>query len=180
MIRLWSQRLLLSTLGFFTGIFSGGGNAPGLGSTSTSFLHGSLSLFNMFADGGEVPGYSPNPRADNIPIMATAREFIQPVPTVDYYGKGIMEAMRTRSIPREVFAHWAKPTNKSGGRRYADGGEVSSSGETSNTTKDSQSLQIVNILDPAMFDQYVSSHAGQKAIMNVISRNPAIIKGILR
>ena len=128
-----------------------------------------------FADGGEITGYSPHSRADNIPINATAGEFMQPVPTVQYYGKGAMEALRTRSIPREVLSQWSKPSSKAGGRRFAEGGEITrDTPETSG--KQQESVQIVNILDPAMFDQYLASHAGQKALMNVISRNPAIIK----
>ena len=132
-----------------------------------------------FAEGGEITGYSPTPTADNVPIMATAGEFMQPVPTVQYYGKGVMEALRTRSIPRDVLSGFSKSNTKSGGSRFAEGGEISASPEQNNT-KEQQSMQIVNILDPTMFDQYVSSHAGQKAIMNVISRNPAIIKNSLR
>lgn len=132
-----------------------------------------------FADGGEITGYSPHSRADNISINATAGEFMQPVPSVQYYGKGAMEAIRTRSIPREVLSQWSKPSSKAGGRRFAEGGEITRD-TTETANKQQESVQIVNILDPAMFDQYLASHAGQKALMNVISRNPAIIKNAAR
>lgn len=59
------------------------------------------------ATGGRVPGYSPSKTADNIPAMLTAREYVQPVDSVDYYGTGIMDAMRRRLIPREAFQHLA-------------------------------------------------------------------------
>ncbi len=132
-----------------------------------------------FAQGGEIQGYSPTTTADNVPIMATAGEFMQPVPTVQYYGKGVMEALRTRSIPREALSSFAKSSSKSSsGRNFAEGGSVESIPEKEKSSQ--ESVQIVNILDPAMFDQYVSSHAGQKALMNVISRNPAIIKNAIR
>jgi hypothetical protein len=61
------------------------------------------------ASGGKVAGFSPNPRADNIPALLTADEYVQPVDSVRYYGVGFMEALRARRIPREVFG-------------YADGG----------------------------------------------------------
>ena len=77
-----------------------------------------------FADGGEVVGHSPHDRADNIPIWVTAKEFIQPVPSVEYYGKGVMEAIRTRSIPREVLQGYNKGAYRSAGSRAADGGYV--------------------------------------------------------
>lgn len=133
-----------------------------------------------FADGGEIGGYSPNPRADNVPIMATAGEFMQPVAAVDYYGKGAMEAIRTRAIPRDVLSSYAKSSSKSGGSRFADGGGVEPQASGAEGSKEAQSLNIVNVLDPGMFDQYMSSHSGQKTIMNVLSRNPQVIKNIVK
>jgi hypothetical protein len=59
------------------------------------------------AGGGLVPGHSPHPKADNIPIMATAREFMQPVSAVDYYGTKAMEAIRSRRVPRDAIAGYA-------------------------------------------------------------------------
>lgn len=55
------------------------------------------------AGGGPVPGQSPHPRADNVPIWATAGEFMQPVAAVGYYGVNVMEALRRRLVPREFF-----------------------------------------------------------------------------
>lgn len=55
------------------------------------------------AEGGPIPGFSPHKKADNVPIWATAGEFMQPVDSVNYYGPGVMEALRKRQIPREFF-----------------------------------------------------------------------------
>ena len=137
-----------------------------------------IAELNM-AEGGKVPGYSPTPTADNIQANLTAEEWVHPVPTTRYYGDGIMEAVRTRSIPRDVLAPYAKGGYKSGSSHFSDGGKAENSG-ANNSSEKTESLQIVNIIDPSMFDQYIASHAGQKAIMNVISRNPAIIKNTLR
>lgn len=59
------------------------------------------------ADGGTVPGYSPHSRADNIPALLTANEYVQPVDAVKHYGTDFMEAVRAKKLPR-----------------YADGGVV--------------------------------------------------------
>ena len=56
------------------------------------------------AGGGSVAGYSPSPRADNIPIWGTAGEFMQPVDSVGYYGLNVMGALRRRLIPKDVFS----------------------------------------------------------------------------
>lgn len=55
------------------------------------------------AAGGRVPGYSPHDKADNIPAMLTAGEWVQPVDSVRYYGADFMEAIRKRLIPRDMF-----------------------------------------------------------------------------
>lgn len=67
----------------------------------------------VLAEGGPVPGWSPHPKADNILIAATAREYMQPVAAVDYYGESFMNAVRTRTFP--------KPDG------YADGGMIGAS-----------------------------------------------------
>lgn len=59
------------------------------------------------AEGGEIPGYSPHSKADNIPVMATAGEYMQPVHTVQHYGLEVMEAMREKRIPKEVIQGFA-------------------------------------------------------------------------
>jgi hypothetical protein len=51
------------------------------------------------ATGGPIPGHSPNDRADNVLIAATAGEFMQPVPAVRRYGMGFMDAVRTGRFP---------------------------------------------------------------------------------
>lgn len=59
------------------------------------------------ATGGKIEGWSPSKIADNIHIMATAGEYMQPVDAVEYYGTNVMEALRTRRIPRDAFAGYA-------------------------------------------------------------------------
>ena len=51
------------------------------------------------AEGGLLPGRSPNPRADNILAWLTAGEFIHPVDVVKHYGLRFMEAIRRKEFP---------------------------------------------------------------------------------
>lgn len=60
---------------------------------------------SMYA-GGKVPGYSPNDKADNIPAMLTAGEYVHPVDSVRYYGTNVMEALRKKKVPKEVFEEY--------------------------------------------------------------------------
>jgi septal ring factor EnvC (AmiA/AmiB activator) len=78
------------------------------------------------AQGGEVKGYSPHAKADNIPIRATAGEFIQPVDTVKFYGKDFMEAIRLKMIPRDIFKNFKMPVLTPQPKlNFATGGTVS-------------------------------------------------------
>lgn len=54
------------------------------------------------AGGGRVHGFSPNDRADNVPIWATADEFMHPVRAVRHYGLGFMEAVRSLRFPKAL------------------------------------------------------------------------------
>lgn len=76
-------------------------------------------LSRFLADGGRVTGFSPHPKADNIPAMLTANEYVQPVDAVRYYGVDFMEAIRTKRFPRyatggRVAADMPFPINVAG------------------------------------------------------------------
>ena len=53
--------------------------------------------------GGPIPGYSPHARADNIPTMTTAGEYVEPVSAVRMYGAGAMDAIRTGAVPPSLL-----------------------------------------------------------------------------
>jgi hypothetical protein len=55
---------------------------------------------------GIIEGYSAHPKADNILVNATAGEFMQPVPTVKYYGEQVMQIIKKRLVPKEVFTQY--------------------------------------------------------------------------
>lgn len=76
------------------------------------------------ARGGPVRGWSPTRWADNIPIMATAGEFMQPVDAVSYYGRDVMEAIRRKLIPRDLLARWGFSIPSPAGFALAAGGSV--------------------------------------------------------
>jgi hypothetical protein len=82
----------------------------------------------QMATGGLVGGVSPTPTADNIPIRATAGEYMHPVSTVKHYGVKAMEAIRKKLVPRELLLQFASrvPTIKlPTTAEYATGGPVS-------------------------------------------------------
>jgi len=53
---------------------------------------------------GAIPGRGTK---DDVPAMLTKGEYVQPVSTVDYYGKGFMEALRQKLIPKDALPKFA-------------------------------------------------------------------------
>jgi len=64
-------------------------------------------------------------------------------------------------------------------QRLAEGGLVPSASPAP-TTAPSQSVRIVNVIDPGMAADYLNSAAGEKTILNVLSRNGAAVRELLR
>lgn len=119
------------------------------------------------ASGGEVEGPS---GVDKVPIRATKGEYVQRKSAVDYYGKGVMEALNRRAVPVELFSGYSNFTPKRTSGFFAEGGMVTDGVEQGT------SLQINNIVDPALMGQYLASKPGQDMILNVISDNAYNIK----
>ncbi|KKM79810.1 hypothetical protein LCGC14_1346160, partial [marine sediment metagenome] len=76
--------------------------------------------------GGRILGSSPHDRADNVPINATAGEYMHPVPTVRHYGLKAMEAIRRRLVPKSILDAYVNPglAVAMPGRNYQTGGLV--------------------------------------------------------
>jgi len=135
------------------------------------------------AEGGWVGGSSPTDSADNIPVNLTAKEYVMPVAAGRKYGDRIMNAMRMGMYPRELlssaldnmgaFVPRVKPSYA-----LAAGGPVPSSQGDSAGGK-GQMVNIVNLVDPSLFEKYTSSEKGQQSIVNVISEKAYQIKHVL-
>lgn len=123
--------------------------------------------------GGMVEGSSPTTTSDNIPISATAGEFMQPVSAVRKYGLGAMEAIRSGRVPAEVLSTYnLRGFRAPSGRRLAEGGVPQAGGRPSTSAaQQDPGITIVNVIDPNEFDAYLASPSGEAAVLNVISSN---------
>ncbi len=63
------------------------------------------------AFGGRVGGSSAHDRADNVPIWATADEWVIQRPTSRYYGGRIMDAINQGAFPRSLLEGWLSGVN---------------------------------------------------------------------
>lgn len=159
------QQMILNAISSFTGKKADGGPIQKL------------------ASGGRVHGSSPNERADNVPIWATAGEFMQPVRAVQKYGVGFMEAVRSLRFPAALarsmaLASLPAPRFSLPSFHLASGGPVpraAAAPAAGNTTN----LQVVNVLDKGLVGDYLSTSHGETTILNMIRRNGTTIKALL-
>lgn len=99
--------------------------------------HGSNSAGRL-ANGGKVKGFSSSSKADNIPIWATANEYMQPVSAVRHYGLPFMEAIRKKQIPKDAFS--------TGG--FALGGQIGK--QIQGWMEKGPEFAVNNIMNPAI------------------------------
>lgn len=133
------------------------------------------------AEGGIIEGRSPGPKSDDKVVRVTSGEYVQPVASTRYYGRDAMEALRTRSISRERLRtalnlnprNFSMPPVQYGLNRFQSGGEVSAAQNAGELRAASgeRTTNIVNVLDPAVFEQWSMSTPGQRNILNALSQN---------
>jgi len=124
------------------------------------------------AEGGEIGGRSPHAKADNIPIWATAKEWMMPVASAMYYGADVMRGIQKRLYPKEMFSMLKVPRVMvpTPQYAYAEGGQVTGSAAAP-TGEESRAITIVNVLDTSEFDAYLATPAGADSVLNIISSN---------
>jgi len=132
------------------------------------------------AAGGPVEGSSPSKTADNILVRVTAGEYFHPVDSVQYYGKGVMEGIRTRSIPREIFAGLSLPGSTAAGNKVFQAGGLVGEAPVLAGPGERAEITMVNITDPREIDRFLATPSGQNAVLNVLSSRRTSAQRILR
>lgn len=146
----------------FGGMSKGGGG--GLGG-----LISGLFKWAGFASGGYVTGPGTT-TSDSIPARLSAGEYVLRAEAVRRVGVEFLHALNGGlAAPR-----WLGPR-----LAFADGGLVPDVAQAP-AASPSQSVRIVNVIDPGMAADYLNSAAGEKTILNVLSRNGSAVRELLR
>ncbi len=155
--RIASQKLAESLFGAIGG--SGGGGGFG------AFISG---LFKGFATGGLVSGPGTS-TSDSIPARLSAGEYVLRAAAVRRLGVDFLHALNGGlSVPRWQGVRLA----------FAEGGLVPPAPASSPGA--GQAVRIVNVIDPSLAADYLTSPAGEKSILNILSRNGSAVREILR
>jgi len=123
--------------------------------------------------GGLIGGQDKGERADNVLIRATPGEYMLDRPTVRHYGVSALEALRRRSVPRELLEPFASPRlPASGGKRtaYALGGEIGNGSLTEGgKASGNEGLTVINVMDfQREFDRALASTRGRRVLINIL------------
>lgn len=157
--RIASQKLADALFG---GMFGGiGGGAGGLG----WFISG---LFKGFSRGGYVTGPGTS-TSDSIPARLSAGEYVIRADAVKRWGVAFLDA---------INGGLALPRLSAGRLAFAAGGLVPDTQPP--MQPQGQTVRIVNVIDPSMAADYLNSSAGERTILNVLSRNASAVQEILR
>ena len=96
-----------------------------------------------FVKGGPV--ISGSGRKDDVPAMLTKGEYVQPEPVVRYYGVDVMEKIRRRVFPKEMFQGFGFFPVTRPQFAYATGGQVTGGGVTNSIL-----VGPINVNDPRL------------------------------
>jgi len=127
-----------------------------------------------FARGGFVTSGTTSV-ADDVPALLSKGEAVLPKDIVDFYGKTKIKAIINREVPRDFFM---KKIPVDG---YAMGGIVGidSNEPVKGKNKPEQPINITNIVDPSMFQQFLATTQGRDSILNLISNNSSRFRTVL-
>ncbi len=148
----------------FGGMKSGSGGASGgLGGLISGFFK-----WAGFASGGYVTGPG-TATSDSIPARLSAGEYVLRADAVRRVGVDFLHTLNGG-----LFApRWMGPR-----LAFAEGGLVPAVSPTP-AVSPSQSVRIVNVIDPALAADYLNSSAGERTILNIIARNAGGVKQVL-
>lgn len=145
-----------------------GSSSGGGGGSSISGLAGSAAgaIASLFAAGGgqvRGPGTS---TSDSIPAMLSDKEFVVNAKATTQPGVlPLLQAINGGTL-RGVNGPTSVP-------KYAQGGQVGGGSAAA------PNIKLVNVMDPTALGDHLSTAAGEKSVLNIISRNPQRVRSSL-
>lgn len=124
-------------------------------------IAGSLFGIQMNADGGLIRGPGTG-TSDSILSWVSNGEYIIKADSVRKFGKGFFDALNAGYTPGRL--------------RFATGGQV---GGSAGGTAGGQGINIINVQDPSLVENYITSSSGSKTLINVIESNRVAIRRLL-
>ncbi|GBL46214.1 phage tail length tape-measure protein 1 [Sulfuriferula multivorans] len=160
----------------FSSIFSSGsGSGSGSGiwgsifNAAASYFSGGTSAAASYATGGYTgDGGTYQPKG-----IVHGGEYVFSKASVQRLGVGALDNLH-RLAKGGMIPHGPRFS-------YAEGGMVNlpSAASPSPTINNNNSTKIVNVIDPSLVSGFLATSAGERAILNIIERNPGSIKQVI-
>ena len=142
---------------FGEGAGTSGGGVGGL-------FGGLLAGIGGAATGGLIKGAGTG-TSDSVPIMSSTGEFVVNAKTTAQ--PGVLPLLNALNFGK------VNPVGGTSVPKYAQGGIVGPSGASAN-------IKMVNVLDPTTLGDHLQTDAGERAVLNIISRNPTKVRGAIQ
>lgn len=127
---------------------------------------GGSSAIKGFASGGYVTGPGTS-TSDSIPARLSAGEYVVRAEAVRRVGVAFLDAINGLRMPPSII----------GGRlAFAAGGLVP---DVHVQPQVNQAVRIVNVIDPSLAADYLTSPAGEKTVLNILRRNADAVRVVL-
>lgn len=121
-----------------------------------------------FQDGG----YTGNAAVNAIAGVVHGREYVMDAATTQRIGVNNLDALRRGAA--DVAQNGAQAGGASGA-----GSQSASVGGSQNVNNNEVNLRTINLIDPNLLGDYMSSSEGEQVFINTISRNAEIIKRVI-
>ena len=145
------------------------GNLKSSGGTSAGGLISSALKSIGFAGGGYVSGPG-SATSDSIPARLSAGEYVVRAAAVRRFGVAFFDAVNGLARPPGLI---------SGRMAMAAGGVVPALHATTPAQTAPQSVRIVNAIDPELARDFLESPAGERVVLNIVTRNANLVRNVL-
>ncbi len=142
--------------GILSGLLRGGGGR------TIPLAQQAISL----AAGGVVRGPG-TATSDSVPAQLSAGEYVLRAAAVRQIGVGLLDRLNGLR---------AGPAVRGARLHFQEGGLVPAGGGGGG---DAAGIRIINVIDPAMAGEFIDSAAGERSVLNVISRNRDAVRQVL-
>jgi TP901 family phage tail tape measure protein len=176
--------------GFFSSLFSGGGGGGGgFLQSAIGFISNLFTAADGVADIGTKQGAVTSSGVITGPgtgvsdsIAAALFEGNRVTPIAVGAGESILTAKATRMIGVDQISRWNKGRIKGFAQGMVPAAKTpgSSAAAAAAAPQVNASTRIVNVLDPDLMQDYLSSSTGEKVVLNIIQRNPTAVNQYLR
>ncbi|RLE34437.1 MAG: hypothetical protein DRJ61_05220 [Acidobacteria bacterium] len=127
------------------------------------------SFFGMGAATGGIITGPGTTTSDSIPLMVSNKEAILNAVATKDLGAGFIHAANSGRLQKMAEGGLTALT---GAKVSSPIDQLSNSIDNSNSSQAGNSTKVINVLDPSLVSDYLTTNAGEELVVNIMRRNP--------